>query len=120
MSTATGARLYNDEEFFVSCDINVPVSSKMRARLARAPVVAREAEDLALLPGILDKMIRGGDPAPAFENLTSPVGDVDTGDVDDALEKRQGACGLWSQTTHRVGNGNPHQNYFLKQLSVFK
>lgn len=114
MSIATGARLYNDEEFFVSCDMNVPVSSKMRARLARSPVVAREAEDLALLPGMLDKMIKGGDPAPAFEgNLTSPAGDVD------ALEKRQGACGLWSQTTHRVGNGNPHQNYFLKQLSVF-
>lgn len=92
----------------------------MRARLARAPLVAREAEDLALLPGILDKMIKGGDPAPAFDgNLTSPAGDVDTGDVD-ALEKRQGACGLWSQTTHRVGNGNPHQNYFLKQLSVFQ
>ena len=114
-STTTGVRLYNDQEFFVSCDINVPVSSKIRAR---APV-ARETENLAVLPGILDKMMKGGDPTPAFDgNLTQPAGGVDTGDVD-MLDKRQGACGIWSQTTRRVGDGNPHQNYFLKQLSVF-
>ncbi|KAH8777418.1 hypothetical protein F5883DRAFT_486721 [Diaporthe sp. PMI_573] len=104
----TCVRLYNDQEFFVSCDINVPVSSKIRAR---APV-ARETENLAVLPGILDKMMKGGDPTPAFDgNMTQPAGDVDM------LDKRQGACGIWSQTTRRVGGGNPHQNYFLKQLS---
>jgi hypothetical protein len=112
MYTITGARLYNNQEFFVSCDINVPVSSKIRARSARAPV-ARETENAALLPGILDKMMNGGDPAPVFDgNLTEPAGDVDT------LDKRQGACGFWSQITRRIGDGNPHQNYFLKQLSV--
>ncbi|KAH8752056.1 hypothetical protein F5883DRAFT_651751 [Diaporthe sp. PMI_573] len=37
------ARLYNNQEFFVSCDINVPVSSKIRARSARAPVAHNTA-----------------------------------------------------------------------------
>lgn len=112
MCTITGARLYNDQEFFVSCNLNVPVSSKIRARYPRAPV-ARETENPALLPGILDKMVKGGDPAPEFQgNLTKPAGDIDM------LDKRQGACGIWSQVTRRVGDGNPHQNYYLKQLSV--
>jgi len=34
------------------------------------------------------------------------------------VEKRQGACGMWSQTTYRVGDGDPHQNPMNIQPSV--
>ncbi|RYO87094.1 hypothetical protein DL766_003550 [Monosporascus sp. MC13-8B] len=34
-----------------------------------------------------------------------------------ALEKRQGACGAWTPTTIREGDGNPYRNYWHQQLS---
>lgn len=58
-------------------------------------------------------MSTGGDPAPGFDgNLTKWAGNIDV------VSKRQGARGVWTSSTYKVGDGNPHQNFYLKQLSV--
>lgn len=110
--TTTGSRLYNDVEFFVSCDVNVPASTISSARYRPTAIIASEG-DFLTLPGILEAIITGGDPAPGFEgNLTKRAGNIDV------PSKRQGACGVWTSSTYKVGDGNPHQNFYLKQLSV--
>ena len=34
------------------------------------------------------------------------------------MEKRQGACGVWSQVTYPIGDGDPHQNPLHIQVTV--
>lgn len=110
---ATGARLYNEEEFFVSCDATIATSTTVSARSQPLTQRAQDNRALALLPGIFEAMSSGGDPSPEFEsNLTQSDGSLEV------LDKRQGSCGVWTSNTYRVGDGNPHQNFYLKQLSV--
>lgn len=108
-TNTTGSRLYNDVEFFVSCDVNVPASTISSARYRPATTVTLEDNSIALLPGILETMATDG----GLEgNLTERAENIDV------LNKRQGACGVWTSSTYKVGDGNPHQNFYLKQLSV--
>lgn len=47
-----------------------------------------------------------------------PALDETLGNDTTSLETRQGACGTWYGTTRPVDNPDPHQNFYLKQLSV--
>jgi len=54
-----------------------------------------------------------------FANAAAPsVAERSVEESPRSLEERQGACGVWSSYTALEGNGDPHQNYYLNQLSV--
>ncbi|KAL4893757.1 hypothetical protein BDV59DRAFT_207539 [Aspergillus ambiguus] len=97
-------RMYNEYESFMVCN-KVPLPNSVRLspvnKNDRTPYFAVEAIQ------VVDTF-----PMPLDEgNSTSTI-------LINNLEKRQtGACSMWSPATRRVGDGNPHQNYWHKQLS---
>lgn len=120
-------RMYSDEQVFVICDLpsgdSGPSSSLALLRRSGIPQAdcfttrKRSMPEARSLKSHAMVMINGQavstEPQPASSAISR--NDVMTSR---STEKRQGACGLWSGTTEPVSNPDPHQNYYLKQLSV--
>ncbi|GKZ31583.1 hypothetical protein AbraIFM66950_000158 [Aspergillus brasiliensis] len=107
-------RLYNEYESFVVCD-DVPLPNTVYLSTMneheRSPCfsdpVAMTLKQAAETVHVMDTfpMPRQG------ANSTSP-------ESMSKLEQRQtGPCSMWSPAARKVGDGNPHQNYWRKQLS---
>ncbi|EAQ92762.1 hypothetical protein CHGG_00997 [Chaetomium globosum CBS 148.51] len=103
-------RIASPSELAISCDVSIPESLQLRG------LSKRDIQDcFAGSPVELFEVMRGlENPAnnttwtspPPFnaQNTTSLVV------TDSAIDKRQGACGVWSSRTVVIGDGNPHQN----------
>ncbi|RYP03435.1 hypothetical protein DL764_005151 [Monosporascus ibericus] len=110
-SGITCGRMYDDAGIFVSCDATLPASLELNP-LDKRDEPACFANNTPTLQSHKIAIMEGASAPLALTN-------VNLTDAEElaALEKRQGAYGPWSATTWKVGNGNPHQNYFHKQLS---
>lgn len=120
-------RMYTDEQVFVMCDLlsRDALSSTSLALLRRSDTPqtdcfttrkrsmpeTRSLKDHAMV--MINAQAGSIEPQPALDAVSN--GDITT---TRSMDKRQGACGLWSGTTKPVSNPDPHQNYYLKQLSV--
>lgn len=103
-------KMYDAQEIFVTCSATVPASLQL------APISARDKKDCfqsgssPFLKTIASSMSAG--------ISTTNITERSVEESPRSLEERQGACGIWSSYTRLKGDGDPHQNYFLKQLSV--
>ncbi|PCG96925.1 Hypothetical protein PENO1_065820 [Penicillium occitanis (nom. inval.)] len=103
------ARIFNDGESFLDCAVPVPSSLNL------SPLGDQETTcfNSGAIPGLQSAyksmLAQQGPPEPA--NLTRR----DLSLSRPVLDERQ--CGIWSASSQVVGDGNPHQNYYLKQLS---
>lgn len=104
------ARIYNDGESFLDCAVPVPSSMKLSPISDQKPTCFNSGVIPSLQSAYKAMLAQQEPPAPA--NLTRR----DLSSSRPVLNERQ--CGIWSPATQRVGDGNPHQNYYLKQLSV--
>ena len=111
-------RIVSPDEIIVSCE--VAISQSLHRRLQDL-----KTRDLRNCfphgPVELTDVMRGLEDAPTERAIPSPQtasSNNTTGLGLTALGKRQGACGVWSQTTFNVGDGNPHQNPLNIQISV--
>lgn len=120
-------RIYSDEEVFVICDL-LSTDAGSFASLARSPRRnTRQADcfttrkrSMAYTRSLKDHaivMINGGAGAEEPHSARDMASDKDIRNAK-SMGKRQGACGVWTATTLPVSNPDPHQNYYLKQLSV--
>lgn len=103
-------KMYDEQEIFVTCAATVPASLQL------APLSARDKTDCfasgssPILQSLANSM---------SAKVTAPsTKERSVEDASRSLEERQGACGTWSSYTALEGNGDPHQNYYLNQLSV--
>lgn len=104
----TCTRVFNDVEMYMTCTATVPSSLQL------TPISKRDSTNCfqSGSPGLqmtANAMLNGAAPPPAG-NITARKAE--------AINKRQAPCGSWTGETQIVGDGNPHQNYLLKQLSV--
>lgn len=110
----TCARIYTDGESFLNCAVPVPSSVNL------SPVGNQKAT--CFNSGIVPSLQRAYKSLLAQQPAPEPTANLTRRDVPPSghvLDERQ-ACGIWSDASQMVGNGNPHQNYFDKQLSVSK
>ncbi|OBT64832.1 hypothetical protein VE03_06403 [Pseudogymnoascus sp. 23342-1-I1] len=102
-------KMYDEQEIYVTCSATVPASLKL------APLSARDTEECfttdssPILKSIASSM------AAKITTPSTPKRSAE--ESPRSLEERQGACGTWSSYTALVGDGDPHQNYYLNQLS---
>lgn len=108
-------RMYDEYESLLVCD-DVPVSSMVQ--LSRIGENGRSAcfsepDKLHLRPVAKSTHIMDTLPIPfSQKNFTHPAHEGE-------LEQRQiSPCSMWYPATELVGDGDPHQNYYHKQLSV--
>lgn len=122
------SRLYSDEQIFVICDLLstdtglLASSARLRRRDTRQADCfthrKRDTPDARSLKDHAMVMINGGAVAEVLpRSARDTISDKDT-KIAEPMDKRQGACGTWTATTKAVSNPDPHQNYYLKQLSV--
>lgn len=103
-------KMYDEQEIFVTCAATVPASLQL------APLSARDKTDCftsgssPILQSVANSM--------SAKVTTPSTTERSVEEAPRSLEERQGACGTWSSYTALEGDGDPHQNYFLKQLSV--
>ncbi|KFY39147.1 hypothetical protein V495_06128 [Pseudogymnoascus sp. VKM F-4514 (FW-929)] len=105
----TCTKMYDEQEVFVTCAASVPASLQL------APLNVRDKTDCftsgaaPTIQSIANSM---------FAKAAAPsVAERSVEEAPRSLEERQGACGVWSSYTALEGNGDPHQNYYLNQLS---
>lgn len=108
-------RMYNDYESFVVCD-GVPLPTTVPLDLIKGNDISpcfSDTVDMTLQRAAETIHVADTFPVPhAKANSTSAV-------YTSNLEQRQtGTCSQWSPATRKVGDGDPHQNYWRKQLSV--
>lgn len=120
-------RLYSDEQVFVICDLlstdagSLASLARLRRRNTRQEDCftsrKRNMSETRSLKDHAMVMINGGVVAeePHSARYTTSGNDIR---IAKPMDKRQGACGTWTATTKAVSNPDPHQNYYLKQLSV--
>lgn len=104
------ARIFNDGESFLDCAVPVPSSVKL------SPV--SDQETTCFNSGVIPSL------QSAYKSMLAQQGPPETAKLTrrdlsssrPVLDERQ--CGIWSASSQVVGDGNPHQNYYLKQLSV--
>ncbi|GAQ40516.1 hypothetical protein AtubIFM55763_001444 [Aspergillus tubingensis] len=107
-------RMYNDYESFVVCD-GVPLPTNVPLDPIKGndiPPCFSDTVDMTLQRAAETIHVVDTFPVPGSEtNSTSAVSTSN-------LEQRQtGTCSQWSPATRKVGDGDPHQNYWRKQLS---
>lgn len=117
-------RMYSQEQVFVICDVPLadeeysiallrgqatPTSEDCFKARKRSTPETRSLRDHATV------MVKGQGAKPLPHLRTISDGDTTTAR---SMRRRQGACGGWTGTTEPVSNPDPHQNYYLKQLSV--
>lgn len=120
-------RMYSGEQVFVICDLPSTGAGSL-ASLARLPrrdtrqancftSRKRSMSDTRSLKDHAMVMINGGAGVdePDFARDITSEEDIR---IAKSMRKRQGACGVWTATTEPMPNPDPHQNYYLKQLSV--
>lgn len=104
------ARIFNDGESFLDCAVPVPSSLNL------SPISDQETAcfNSGVIPSLQSayKSMLAQQGPPETANLTRR----DLSSSRPVLDERQ--CGIWSASSQVVGDGNPHQNYYLKQLSV--
>lgn len=121
-------RMYSDEEVFVICDL-LSTHAGSLASLTRLPQRnTRQADcfttrkrSMAYTRSLKDHamvMINGGAAAEEPHSAREIISDKDSRISKSIGGKRQGACGVWTATTKPASNPDPHQNYYLQQLSV--
>jgi len=111
----TCGRLSSTDGAVISCDVPVPASLQLRGLSKRDLPTCRTTGSNKLyniMAGFERNKIHvstwSSNITSAELPSTSPV----------AHTKRQGSCGVWSQATNQVGDGDPHQNPLNIQLSV--
>ncbi|KZF19049.1 hypothetical protein L228DRAFT_271675 [Xylona heveae TC161] len=104
----TCSRMYNNAESLMTCAISLPSS------LDLSPLSKRENDQSCFLAGATPSLQRA-----ALSMLAGNTGPVQNLTSQEAhqMEKRVGSPGCKPPITETVGDGNPHQNYFDKQLS---
>lgn len=107
----TCARMFNDGESFLDCAVSVPSSLQFTAISDDEKASCFNTAAIPSMQNAYKAMIAQQAP-PETTNTTSKR---DFSGLPE-LDKRQ--CGIWSASSQVVGDGNPHQNYYLKQLSV--
>lgn len=103
-------KMYDEQEIFVTCAATVPASLQLAPLNARDKTDCFENGNSPILQSIANSM--------SAQITTPSINERSVEEAPRSLEERQGACGTWSSYTALEGNGDPHQNYFLKQLSV--
>ncbi|OBU00954.1 hypothetical protein VE01_00773 [Pseudogymnoascus verrucosus] len=102
-------KMYDEQEIFVTCAATIPASLQL------APLSARDKTDCfasgssPILQSLANSM--------SAQIATPSTKPRSVEDAPRSLEERQGACGTWSSYTALEGDGDPHQNYYLNQLS---
>jgi hypothetical protein len=110
----TCARLYNNAGAFTTCNASIPVSLQVTALGERSlPGYFTNSAISNLKKAYKSIRTANSSPEPAIAQLNETVQRAN-----DSLHARQYTCSQWSSGTSRVGDGNPHQNYWHKQLSV--
>jgi len=112
-------RMHSLDESLVACTVTAPEAMQFTHLNKKAPATCFLDSHHQLgnvLEGLLSRP-----PGSMMNSSHQPA--VATGsdvhlDANRQTKKRQGACGVWSKTTHIVGNGDPHQNPMNVQLSV--
>lgn len=117
--------LSSPSEVLLSCTgAALPRPRRLRP-LAQRDLAACFAEPLSL-EAALAGLDRGASAPPPFSaadqafNMTqAEIDALVEADADAvALARRQYGCAIWTPSTRRVGDGNPHQNPYHAQLSV--
>ncbi|GIJ84868.1 hypothetical protein Asppvi_003719 [Aspergillus pseudoviridinutans] len=109
----TCSRIYNDAGAFVTCTASIPVSLQATA-LGKSSLPGCFAKGATSNLKRASKSIRtaNSSPEPAIAPLNETVQQANH-----SLHARQYECSQWNYYTRNVGDGNPHQNYWDKQLS---
>ncbi|KAE9374265.1 hypothetical protein N431DRAFT_533059 [Stipitochalara longipes BDJ] len=107
----TCARLYTNTELYLNCAAAVPFTFQLTSANKRDSSACFKNGSPTLHLAANSILTNIETPGPEAGNLTTREAEANP------VDKRQGACGVWTPDTQRVGNGNPHQNYYAKQLS---
>lgn len=107
--------MYDEDESYVVCD-DVLLPNTIRLSPIKddekTPCFSKPAE-MSLQRAMETAHVMETFPMPPTEgNFSSTV------PITKSEERQIGACNMWSVATRRLGDGNPHQNYWRKQLSV--
>lgn len=118
-------RVYDQDESYVICD-NIPLPASLQLN----PIAKRDNAGCFTqtinargLQKVAEALHFNEDSFPTEDHF-SLDGQFETASLatlepEKSLEERQfGPCNQWVKKTQLVGNGNPHQNYWHKQLSV--
>lgn len=118
------SRMHSDRQVFVIC--SAPLTDTNYSALSLQSLVTSQkdcfkAKNLSI-PG--SQSLRGHAMAMIYRPSAKSqpaLNDISVLMDGRSIENRQGGgipCGVWTATTKAVDNPDPHQNYYLKQLSV--
>lgn len=108
-------RMYNDHESVMVCDdVPLPLSVQL------SPINESDRPSCFGQPTGMS-LQRAAEAIKVVDTFPMPLEEdnsTSTTPMNNLEERQTGACSMWSPATRRVGDGNPHQNYWRKQLSV--
>lgn len=112
----TCTRMYNDVQAFVNCKALIPANLRL-APLSKRDTCLKGKRSVESSEYDLENVSLGF--TTASFNSTTPIPQiVERAEERPTIEERQRNCDRLVRETWRIGDGNPHQNWFHQQLSV--